>query len=109
MTFAILGWMLSVLVVLWAIWGGSLWLRADIYGHWMERTMSDLPTCPTCGNTVELFLRETLWSGSAQIRCVGHHHIGFGYSLGSKQSAREELLSRWQELADKVKQGGSDE
>ncbi|MFP2431120.1 MULTISPECIES: hypothetical protein [Enterobacter] len=38
------------------------------------------------------------------IRCVGHHHIGIGYSLGGKQGAREELLRRWQELTDQVKQ-----
>ena len=64
----------------------------------------ELPECPTCGSTVEMFFRETYWAGSAQIRCVGHHHIGLGYSLGSKQWASEELLRRWQELTDKVKQ-----
>ncbi|EOC9629691.1 hypothetical protein [Enterobacter ludwigii] len=62
------------------------------------------PVCPTCGNTVEMFFKETYWAGSAQIRCVGHHHIGMGYSLGGKQGAREELLRRWQELTDQVKQ-----
>ncbi|MEH4987356.1 hypothetical protein PO461_07925 [Enterobacter asburiae] len=64
----------------------------------------ELPDCPTCGNTVEMFFKETYWAGSAQIRCVGHHHIGIGYSLGGKQGAREELLRRWQELTDQVKQ-----
>lgn len=65
----------------------------------------ELPGCPTCGNTAELFFRETRWAGSAQIRCVGHHHIGMGYSPGGKHAARTELLRRWQELTDQVKQG----
>ncbi|MCU6240761.1 hypothetical protein [Enterobacter asburiae] len=69
----------------------------------------ELPSCPTCGNTVEMFFKETYWAGSAQIRCVGHHHIGTGYSLGSKQGAREELLRRWQELTDQVKQEQSND
>ena len=67
----------------------------------------ELPECPTCGNVVEIFFKETRWAGSAQIRCMrcsAHHHIGTGYSLGSKQGAREELLRRWQELTDQVKQ-----
>ncbi|HDR2587304.1 TPA: hypothetical protein QCI16_004357 [Enterobacter ludwigii] len=64
----------------------------------------EFPDCPTCGNTVEMFFKETYWAGSAQIRCVGHHHIGMGYSLGSKQWASGELLRRWQELTDQVKQ-----
>ena len=64
----------------------------------------ELPVCPTCGNTVEMFSKETCRAGSAQIRCVGHHQIGTGYPLGSKQWARDELLRRWQELTDQVKQ-----
>ncbi|HEO9044202.1 TPA: hypothetical protein QIF36_002366 [Enterobacter kobei] len=69
--------------------------------------MRDLPKCPTCGNTVELFSKETRWAGSAQIRCVGHHHIGLGYAPGSKQRAYTELLKRWQALSDEIKQGNS--
>lgn len=62
------------------------------------------PKCPTCGNTVEMFFKEYYWAGKAEIRCVGHHQIGIGYSLGDKQGARERLLRLWQELTDRVKQ-----
>lgn len=63
-----------------------------------------LPLCPTCGSTVEMFFKETYWAGSAQIRCVGHHHIGLGYSPGGKAKAREMLISRWAELTRQVQQ-----
>ncbi|CAM4031634.1 MULTISPECIES: hypothetical protein [Lelliottia] len=65
----------------------------------------ELPECPTCGNTVELFCKETRWAGTAQIRCVGHHHIGMGYSPGGEQGARAELFRRWQELTELETQG----
>lgn len=70
--------------------------------------LSDLPQCPTCGNTVELFCKETRWAGTAQIRCMScsaRHHFGMSYSPGGKQGARTELLRRWQELTYQVNQG----
>lgn len=65
--------------------------------------MSDLPKCPTCGKTVEYFVREGRWSGRAEIRCVGHHSIGTGFVIGSKNKARELLIEKWNELGREEK------
>jgi hypothetical protein len=60
--------------------------------------VTDLPKCPTCGRTVELFTKESRWAGTAEIRCVGHHRIGTSYSPGSKETAKRMLIEKWEKL-----------
>lgn len=69
---------------------------------------SELPSCPTCGNTVEMFFKETRWAGTAQIRCMrcsAHHHIGMRYSPGAKNTTRQKLIEQWEALTQQVQQG----
>lgn len=65
---------------------------------------SELPKCPTCGATVEYFAKEGRWSGTAEMRCVGHHRIATHFSAGDKRAVRERLIAQWIELAEKVSQ-----
>lgn len=65
---------------------------------------SDLPRCPTCGATVEYFAKEGRWSGTAEMRCVGHHRIGAPFVAGDKRAVRERLIALWNELVEKIKQ-----
>ncbi|MDK9617125.1 hypothetical protein [Lelliottia wanjuensis] len=63
--------------------------------------MTDLPKCPTCGIAPEIKIRSRGMNwGSAQIRCVGHHHIGFSFPPGGEERAKRDLFEKWKKLVE---------